>query len=511
MNVLYSWVGNADLQAPRRPERPGPIADMLRDLPDGANEPWAVMLLHDCTPEIKKEGELYFSWLQEQIDKEQKKISLRLRLILKTASTDDPTNYEWVFNAMREAVRQSEEREASLISRHYLVGPGTPTMAACTIILSRMKACTGQLWQTDMRSEKGYRKLELPFDLHLHDAPDPQSTWPQQADDGDTIIRSPATQRAWELAQRAARSSLPVLILGDTGVGKERLAQHIFDKSELKGPFIPINCGAIAASLLESELFGYKKGAFTGANSDKAGVFEQAKDGMVFLDEIGELPLPAQTALLRVLQEKTIRRVGDGQERPVDCRIVAATHRNLWQWIKDGKFRADLYYRLATIIIELADLKDRPEDLSEMISRFWQKITQENNGFPGKTLDEDARQRLRAHSWPGNVRELYATLARASFLAKDPVVDRDTVEVSIGHCHATSPASESPQETIQSFDIPGLGKSDLDGSGLKAMINKCRYDFVLRALKQNSGNKSKAAKMLGITPQHLARILKGES
>ena len=428
MNVLYTWIGKSDLRAVEGSGRQGPVADTLLHLPVDRLE--RVVLLFDCAAGAEELGANYRSWLNDQLRQASKSVVATLAPI----TQGDPTSFNWVYDAMRKVVAESEAGKPAR-ERHYLVGPGTPTMAACTLILSRLAACKGTLWQVDEKSPQGCRRLELPFDLNLEDGPDPASRAragePLNKLPDEVVVDSPGARHAWRLAERAAQSRWPVLILGSTGSGKEELTKHLFEHSGLKGPLRSVNCGAIPDNLIEAELFGYKKGAFTGARDAHPGIFEAAADGMVFLDEVGELPLGAQTKLLRVLQEKTITRLGEHEERSINCRIVAATHRKLWQAVQDGRFRADLYYRLAGLIIELPDLVQRPEDIRTMIRRFWQQIVEENPGFPGRELGDAAHRRLLTHSWPGNVRELKATLVRVAFLAEAPHVTADDVELAL--------------------------------------------------------------------------------
>lgn len=511
MNILYTWVGNSDLKAPDSGDRHGPIADALRGLSKERKEPWCVVLLQDYErPEDKAKGERYLSWLEGWLDKKQY-IDLGLVPISKAESGTDPTSYIWVYDTMRRVVNENPKKLRAPFSRHYLVGPGTPTMAACTIILSRLKNYHGSLWQTDERSRPlGYRKLELPFGGHLEEVPDPQSSLAEPT--SAIILESLSTKHAWELAERAANSALPVLILGSTGTGKEEIAKHIHKESKrCKAELVTVNCGAIPPDLIASELFGYVKGAFTGAVENTIGVFETAQGGTVFLDEIGELPLAAQAALLRVLQNKKIRPIGASKEREVDFRVVAATHRNLWEEVKKGTFREDLYYRLACIIIKLEDLQDRQEDLFSMIEQFWKSIIQENGGFPGRELTVGARERLLEHQWPGNVRELKSTLTRMAFLARDISVEGDIVNEAISQGMFLR-GGDSMKEDKADPSICSNPASEPffapDGHTWKEKITYYRRYLIETELQNTGGNKTQAAKKLGISAQQLARILK---
>lgn len=500
MNVMYSWLGKSDFGAVEGKGKLGPVADALLHKPDEPID-WAV-LMFDHEPGEFGVGNRYLSWLNDQLKRAGKDTKVSLKPLIK----GDPTSYNWVFDAMRSIVIKNEAKQPAN-RRYYLVGPGTPTMATCTLIISRMVACTGELWQADIKGERGCRRLELPFDVRLADAPDPQSAraerWSQALDSKlmSPIVESPAMVRAWVLAERAAAIDWPVLILGSTGTGKEVVARHIYKSSELKGPFRAVNCGSIPANLIEAELFGYKKGAFSGATQDRPGVFEAAADGMVFLDEVGELPLEAQVKFLRVVQEREVTPLGGHEPKAIKCRILAATHRNLWHAVREGRFRADLYYRLAGIVIELPDLVKRREDIEVMIERFWQEIVSENPGFPGRTLSSEASQRLLAHPWPGNVRELRATLVRAAFLAEAPEVGEVGIEFALAY-GADSAGEEAPHGqpcTLAPVVAPG---------GFKDAMEQYKRQLAKLALAQAQGNQARAARALGISAQHIGRLLK---
>lgn len=523
--VLYTWMGNSDFNGIGT-EKFGPVADTVLHL-YATHQLDRVVLLVDTDSTQPDKGNPYSTWLNERLRAKadalkvpQRDISISIRTFNKhnPQHPGDPTEYGWVYDCMRKAVQQVEdEGNAMPLQRHYLVGPGTPTMAACTLIFARLRNCAGKLWQTDKNHPQGCRELHLPFDLSLIDAPDPNSTGPQRSPGAQTedrrpvagniapvrpIVESASTRRAWNLATRAASCDWPVLILGSTGVGKEELARHL--ASQLHGgKYLAVNCGAIPKDLIEAKLFGHKKGAFTGAIKDQRGVFEEAGDGILFLDEIGELPLSAQTGFLRVLQEKKVTPVGQNEEMSIRCRIVAATHRNLLQDVQEKRFREDLYYRLAGLIIQLDDLKDRPEDLEAMVDVFWSQTVQENRGFPGRELSGGARKRLLQHTWPGNVRELRATLVRLAFLADGNVIYAEDVDKALDPYQTPpKPQQERLLLTKQVSDEPLPVNLDM-----KQNIKDYKHRLTLQAIKV-AKNKTDAAKKLGITVQHLNRILK---
>jgi len=225
-------------------------------------------------------------------------------------------------------------------------------------------------------------------------------------------------QQVLDMLERAARTDASVLLLGESGTGKELLAHHLHDKSaRADKPFVPVDCTSIPADLFESELFGHRKGAFTGAHQDKLGLFQVADGGTLFLDELGELPLAFQSKLLRAIQERSVRQVGGSEQMPVDVRIVAATNRNLQREVEEGRFRADLFYRLDVVRIAVPPLRDRPADIDVLAQHFLQRF----GAKPGiRSLAPAVREALRGHHWPGNVRQLRNVIERACALGQPP-------------------------------------------------------------------------------------------
>ncbi|WNO61801.1 sigma-54 dependent transcriptional regulator [Rheinheimera sp. MMS21-TC3] len=265
------------------------------------------------------------------------------------------------------------------------------------------------------------------------------------------VGNSEPMQQVRFLIQQVAATDANVLILGDSGTGKEVVARNIHLLSQRNcGPFVPINCGAIPAELLESELFGHEKGAFTGAISTRKGRFELAQGGTLFLDEIGDMPQPMQVKLLRVLQERTYERVGGTQMIKADVRIVAATHRNLEQMILDGGFLEDLYYRLNVFPIETPSLQQRPDDLAVLIQALLQRISQRNNA--NVKFTDRAIESLKLHPWPGNVRELANLLERMVIMYPEQVVDIAELPLKYRHLDVESYQPEYP-ESLQERDL----------------------------------------------------------
>lgn len=290
--------------------------------------------------------------------------------------------------------------------------------------------------------------------------------------------RSVALLRALGVADRAAGTDLPVLITGESGTGKELLARRVHERSgRAEQPFVPVNCGAIPETLIEAELFGAARGAYTGADRDREGLVAAAEGGTLFLDEVGELSEMAQVRLLRVLQESTYRRVGDTRERRANVRIVAATHRNL----REGGFREDLYFRLAVLPVELPPLRARGDDVMRLLGHALGKACQ-RMGRPVPTFTNDAVASLQAYRWPGNVRELMNLADRLAVLVEGPSVDRVDLPPEIAESVGKEPRVRLP---TGDFDLTGF---------LEALEEQA----LSRALATNDGVKARAAASLGL-------------
>lgn len=291
------------------------------------------------------------------------------------------------------------------------------------------------------------------------------------------LTRDPGMQRVCRMIEKVAPSDATVLLLGESGTGKEVLAQGLHDASKRKGRFVAINCAAIPETLLESELFGYEKGAFTGATKSTLGKIETANGGTLMLDEIGDLPMPLQAKLLRFLQERRIERLGGRQEIAVDVRIVGATHQDLTRQIAEGRFREDLYYRLAEIVVPIPPLRERAGDAVLLAHAFLRRFAadQRRSAF---VLSEDALLALEAHSWPGNVRELQNLVKRASIMADGDRID----SMDLGLKAPAQSADGDP--------------ASLD---LRTVRERAERQAVVGALSRSDGNIVKAAEILGIS------------
>ena len=287
-----------------------------------------------------------------------------------------------------------------------------------------------------------------------------------------------------------ADSGATVLLLGETGTGKEVVAHAIHRHGRrAKAPFVPVNCAAIPAELLESLLFGHVRGAFTGAVMDRAGSFREAQGGTLFLDEVGDMDLAMQAKLLRALQERVVTPVG-GRPVPIDVRVIAATHRDLLQAVRDGRFREDLYYRLGVVPVALPPLRERLADIIPLAEHF---LALSADGSPPKRLSADAASRLLSHPWPGNVRELLNAMKRASTLVRRPVIAAEDLAFL-----ATTPEHGSA--------MPAEAANWLSGT-LPEVIARVETELIRRALAACGGNRAQAAEQLGIRRQLLYQKL----
>lgn len=316
---------------------------------------------------------------------------------------------------------------------------------------------------------------------------------------------------ALDVARRVAKSKASILITGESGTGKEVFAKFIHQESMTnKGPFVAINCSAIPENLLESELFGHAKGAFTGAVDKKIGLFEEAENGTLFLDEIGDLSGALQAKLLRVLQEKKIKRLGENQDRPINCRIISATHKNLQQEIRTGKFREDLFFRLNVIPIKLPTLKERKEDLIPLAEAFLKKFAVENNSAV-TGFSKEALRFIVDNTWRGNVRELENAIERAVILAKqNEILVEDMISINADESFVpqTTQGSSSEQHAMElSYSPEDAFIVRIPSTKLLPLENIiCKYiDY---AVRRNGGAKDKTARDLFIDRKTLYKKLK---
>ena len=300
------------------------------------------------------------------------------------------------------------------------------------------------------------------------------------------VGNSPAMQEVYKTVGKVAKADATVLITGESGTGKELVAEALhFNSNRRSGPMVKVSCAALPETLLEAELFGHEKGSFTGAMTQRRGRFEMADKGTIFLDEIGEMSMPTQTKLLRVLQERKIERIGSSLPLKVDIRIIVATNKDLQKQVEQNKFRDDLYYRLNVINIHMPPLRDRKEDIPSLVEHFLAKHRYSATAQPA-AISEEAIRRLMEYNWPGNVRELENVIERAVVLSRGQVIT--SRELPFGE-HEAGEGEESEARADE---------SKADTSFFKKSVAQFEKDLIMKALRDATGNRSRAAEMLGI-------------
>jgi two-component system response regulator PilR (NtrC family) len=314
---------------------------------------------------------------------------------------------------------------------------------------------------------------------------------------GNIIGRSPAMHAIFQLIETIAPTTSTVLISGESGTGKELVARAIHANSTRKDrPFVAVNCGALPESLLESELFGHMRGAFTGADSNRKGLVEVADKGTIFLDEIGEMSAPMQVKLLRVLQERKFRRVGGTEEIDADIRIIAATNRDLAKLVAEGQFREDLYYRINVIPVHLPSLRERQDDVPALAEHFAAKYTtQLNKAITG--ISADAMQALQAYAWPGNIRELENAMERAIALEQSSIIRLESLPEKVRDGRSGNGSGVVP-----------TGEFPSDGFDLEQHVREIEREYIAEALRRAGGVKVKAADLLGMSFRSLRYYMK---
>ncbi|MGD7034102.1 sigma-54 interaction domain-containing protein [Methylotuvimicrobium buryatense] len=484
--ILVSWLGITDLKAAKlQDSKPtesighGPVLGALKTLRFDE--------LHLLFDQELVTAEAYSQWLNTKHS---------IKTVLVKTKLRSPIDFGDIYHGLNKHLQSLTHNSSSPdISLH--LSPGTPSMAAVSILLGKTKYNTRFVQST---KDKGGEFVSIPFDISAEYIPQlvkqadkkltqlSVSDAPASAAFSDIITQNPEMLRLIRKAEKIALRDVPALILGESGTGKELFAKAIHTASLRAGkPFITVNCGAIPKDLIDSELFGHVKGAFTGAITNKTGYFEAADGGTLFLDEFGELPADAQVRLLRVLQSGEISKVGDSKTRHVDIRIIAAANRNLSTEIANGRFREDLFYRVTVGLITLPPLRERSGDISLLADHLMDKINQEASNQPGyinKKISVKARNIVLSHGWPGNIRELYGTLLRASIWAEGEQID----EIDIREAMLIRPS------TNNSGELPELGT----GIDIQEILDDIRRKYVSQALNQAAGNKKKAAELLNL-------------
>jgi two-component system nitrogen regulation response regulator GlnG len=373
-------------------------------------------------------------------------------------------------------------------------------------------------------TERGaFEYLPKPFDLNelvgtveraLTQPRDVPKAPPPEEEAMPLIGRSPAMQEIYRVLARLMRTDLTVMIVGESGTGKELVARalHMYGRRR-SGPFVAINMAAIPRDLIESELFGHEKGAFTGALARSAGRFEQAAEGTLFLDEIGDMPPEAQTRLLRVLQEGEYSTVGGRTPIRTNVRIIAATHRDLRQLIRQGLFREDLFYRLNVVPIRLPPLRERAADIPDLVRHFLAQARAE--GLGARTVSREAMTRLQSYSWPGNVRELENLIRRMAALHSDEIIDTDAVAAALAAAAPAAGASSAPTESLGDAAERHLRSYfAAHGGGMPAaglydrIIREIERPLISLSLGATRGNQVRAARLLGLNRNTLRKKIR---
>jgi len=501
--ILVSWIGHTDLRAmvPFLPgDRQVMIAKKLGVGPivEGLRSPVKILVEQECFDEIHLLSN-YDPMLNSDFSK-----WIGQTVKMHPVEVDDPTDYIRIFTVVDEKLSKIVNKQAEL-SIH--LSSGTPTMTAIWVLLGKSKY-PATFYQT--YKEKS-QKTEIPFDLFVDFVPellrDPDahllhlaSKSPQEIEGFENIIgNSQSIRLAVGLARRVAIRDVPVLLLGESGTGKELFAQaihHVNHRGKKGKSFFAINCAALPDQLLESALFGHKKGSFTGADSDSVGLFEQADGGTLFLDEIGECNPSTQAKLLRVLQpavgagpcDVVFSRVGDSKSIKSDVRIIAATNRDLIMEVNDNKFREDLFYRLAVFTIKLPPLRERKGDIPEIARNLMGQIDRNLSQQPGythKKLSPKIFSFMKSYAWPGNVRELYNVLLRAAVTAEGDTLKLQDIRTAI---------TEVPGKDKQNILDRSLG----NGFSVDELINEIKKSYLERAMKEANNNLTRATELLGL-------------
>ena len=507
IRVLASWLGHTDLRAmsPGQPQamrdKIAQVAGALPTLKDGFG-PVKALLQHEAFDRIlilsnypDELSDAYVAWLGAPVT-------------VRPVSLKNPTDYGEIFTKVDEAMREFlSGLKGTAFDLSILLSPGTPAMAAVWVLLGKSKypatfyqTFEGKAWET-----------RIPFDLAvdvvpelLHDADSLfhqlASKSPQDVEGFERIVgNSSAIRIAVGRARKAAMRDVPVLLLGESGTGKEMFARAIHAASPRKnGPFVPVNCAAIPRELIESDLFGHVRGAFTGADRAKAGAFKQADKGVLFLDEIGELATDVQAKLLRVLQAPVgsgpcvceYQPVGATKTERANVRVIAATNRNIISAVSDGHFREDLYFRLAVITVKLPALRDRQSDLPLLAKAILEQINKDfeaqEPGYRHKCLSTSAISFVKHYNWPGNVRQLSNVLLQAAVMSDGATLNQSDLEASV----TDLPVAKTSHDAM---DMQ-LG----DGFNIQEHLENIHRHYLARAMREAGGVKTKAASLLGL-------------
>lgn len=481
--LLISWLGSKDIKASEVQSTTdiGPIAQALDFSP--------FQTIHLLSNYKNSDSENYVKWLSLRTS-----ARIKLHIIRLTSPVNHGEIYERVIEVLDELKLHAEEKLT------YHLSPGTPAMQSIWILLAKTTH-PARMIQSSL--EAGVEEANIPFDISAEFIPQllqqsderftllAQGITDDNVEFGSIIHRSLIMKRVISQAKRVAIRSIPVLIEGESGTGKELLARAIHRASlRAEKPLVIINCGAIPSELVESEFFGYKKGAFTGAISDRKGHFEQADGGTIFLDEIGELPKSMQVKLLRVLQEGEVTPVGASESKKINVRVLTATNRTLINEVAAGNFREDLFYRLAVAIIKLPPLRERGGDISLLTDSLLEQINDATKGLgiKHKKISVSARNVMLQHQWPGNIREMFNTLQRATLWSDDELIGEESIRDAI----LLLPKAQGTED--------GILNKPLDATlDLEEILSQVARHYLRRGLESTNNNRTQAAKILGFS------------
>lgn len=477
-NILVSWIGKTDIEGNESQPITGPLVSILR-----FQQFDTIYLLYNYPP---KEVKPLLAKLEEEFPGNIK---------ARHAKIQSPIHFADIYHEL-DAILASALVEHPKGKLHIQLTSGTPTMTSVSILTGKTKYKVKFLQSS---REQGVQYVDIPFNIaadflpSLADNLDSDLTnllsgqAPSTAAFDDIVTQDPHMKRLKEKAAILAMRGVTVLIQGETGTGKELFARAIHNSSpRAKKKFVPVNCGAIPPDLIDSALFGHTKGAFTGASAARNGVFAEANGGTLFLDEFGELPLDVQVRLLRVLTDGKYYPVGSSTEHETDVRLIVATNKNLAEEVTEGRFREDLYYRVAIGVLNLPPLRHRKGDKWALAEHLLNEINKEAASQPGykqKNISASAKKLILNHEWSGNVREMHATLVRATLWGdSDKISESDMREAML-----------SPQPKEQQI----LGRDVTQGIDINEIIKEVSVHYIERALAESGNSKTKAAELLG--------------
>ncbi|RJP27764.1 MAG: AAA family ATPase [Candidatus Omnitrophota bacterium] len=484
--ILLAWIGITDIRAAAGElgNSLGPIGQAVVDRSFGS-----ICLLSDHDQKI---GHDYVQWLKGKTSAE---------IQIQHTKLSSPTHFGEIYEVVLSAISHLKNKNNhNLFHLTYHLSPGTPAMAAVWILVSKTSHPAELI---ESSPGHGVKTVSFPFDISADYLPElsPKADdeiirltqgLPPEAVEFDAIVhRCKEMKRLIARSRRVAVHEVPVLIQGESGTGKELLARAIHASSQRpKGPFVSVNCGAIPFELFEAEFFGHTKGAFTGASHAREGYLESANGGTLFLDEIGELPVSAQVKLLRALQEGIFQKIGSTKSIQVNVRIITATNRNLLEQVAAGRFRGDLFHRLAVGVLQLPPLRERKGDLNVLIDHILARINRECStqaGWRDKNISASARNLMHQHPWPGNIRELFNALSRAVIWSPGDTIQTEDIQ------EALLPVSEKQNGN-------GMILNRNLGEGLKIgdILGMVSQHYLKRALAEANGNKTLAAKLVGL-------------